>query len=178
MRLIGRPLPGMLVLEAEPFTDERGWFARCFCKAELAALGVRVEPAQANLSFSEHRHTLRGLHWQVAPSAETKLVTCVAGALHDVVLDLRPGSPAYGRHAAVELSAANRRMVVVPEGCAHGILTLEDATQLLYLVTAAHDPARERGVRWDDPRFAIPWPARPRVISARDRAWPDFDPAA
>lgn len=177
MRLISRPLPGMMVLEAEPRVDGRGFFQRCFCRAELAALGVgEVDVAQANVSFSAQAGTLRGLHHQLGPSAERKLVACLHGGAHDVVLDLRPGSPAYGRHAAVELSAANRRLVLVPEGCAHGFLTVADATTMLYLVTAAYDPVRERGVRWDDPAFAIPWPAAPAVISPRDAALPDFDP--
>ncbi|MEK0085493.1 dTDP-4-dehydrorhamnose 3,5-epimerase family protein [Benzoatithermus flavus] len=178
LRLLDRPLPGMAVLETLPHRDERGSFARCFCRETLQALGIGAEVAQANLSFSEQRGTLRGLHWQEKPGAEVKIVTCLAGALHDIVLDLRPDSPTYGRHAPVELSAANRRIVVVPEGCAHGFLTLADRTLVLYLVSAAYDPARERGVRWDDPAFALPWPFPPRVISPRDAALPDFAPAA
>ena len=176
MRLISRPLPGMMVLEAEPHRDERGCFTRCFCRRELLALGLDPAIAQANLSLSERAGTLRGLHYQIGPSVETKVVTCVQGAIHDVVFDLRPSSPAYGRHAAVELSPANRRVVVVPEGCAHGFLTASDAALVLYLATAAYDPVRERGVRWDDPAFAIPWPFRPTVISPRDATLPDFDP--
>ena len=175
MRLISRPLPGMLVLEAEPNTDPRGFFARCFCRTELEAFGPALDIVQANLSFSEQAGTLRGLHYQLGPGAETKIVTCLQGALHDVVLDLRPQSPTFRRHAAVELSPDNRRVVVVPEGCAHGFLTGCDGTLMLYLVTAAYDPARERAVRWDDPAFAIDWPAAPRVISDRDARHPDFD---
>lgn len=177
MRLVARPLPGMMVLEAEPRFDERGSFQRCFCRAELEALGIRADIAQANLSFSEKARTLRGLHYQASPSAERKVVTCVQGAVHDVVLDLRPESPSHGRHAAVELSARNRRILVVPEGCAHGFLTLEPGTTMLYLVTAPFDPARDRGVRWNDPAFAIPWPFSPEVISPRDAALPDVDPS-
>jgi dTDP-4-dehydrorhamnose 3,5-epimerase len=177
MRLIDRPLPGMLVLEGQPHEDARGSFMRCFCREAFQALGAEAGIAQANLSSSERAGTLRGLHWQVGSSAEAKIVTCIEGALHDVVLDLRPASPSYGRHEAVVLSARNRRLVVVPRGCAHGFLTLEDRTRVLYLVTAAYDPARERGVRWDDPAFAIPWPSHPRVISPRDAAFPDFDPS-
>lgn len=176
MRIVSRPLPGMLVLEGEPRIDERGYFQRCFCREELAALGLDPALAQVNLSFSEHARTLRGLHYQLGPSAETKFVTCLQGAVHDVVLDLRPGSPTYGRHAAVELSPASRRTVVVPEGCAHGFLSLAPGTQMLYLVTAAYDPVRERGVRWDDPAFGIEWPHRPAMISPRDACLPDFDP--
>jgi dTDP-4-dehydrorhamnose 3,5-epimerase len=174
VRLLDRPLPGMLVLEAEPRADERGWFQRCFCRAELAALGVDAAVEQVNLSRSERRRTLRGLHYQAAPGAEAKIVTCLEGAVHDVVLDLRSRSPTFGRHAAVQLSPANRRILVVPAGCAHGFLTLAAGTQMLYLVTAAYDPALDRGVRWDDPAFAIPWPAAPEVISPRDAALPGF----
>lgn len=177
MRVVCRPLPGVLVLEAARHADNRGFFQRCFCRAELEALGFPVEVAQGNVSFSERRGTLRGLHHQVGPSAERKLVTCLAGGVHDVVLDLRPDSPAYGRHAAVELTPENRRVLLVPEGCAHGFLTTADATLMLYLVTAPHDPARERGVRWDDPAFAIPWPFPPTVLSPRDAALPNFDPS-
>lgn len=176
MRLISRPLPGMLVLQSEPRTDERGSFTRCFCRHELAAFGIAPDVEQANLSYSGRTGTLRGLHYQMAPSAETKVLTCVRGAVHDVVLDLRPSSPTYGRHASVELSATNARLVVVPEGCAHGFLTLRDDTLLLYLVSAAYDPVRERAVRWNDPAFAISWPAEPTVLSPRDAGAPDYDP--
>ena len=177
MRLISRPLPGMMVLETQPRGDPRGYFARCFCRRELEALGLPAGIEQANLSFSEQVGTLRGLHYQLGTSAETKILTCLQGAVHDVVLDLRPSSPTYGRSAAVELSPGNRRVVVVPEGCAHGFLTLSGATLVLYFVTAPYDPIRERGVRWDDPAFAIPWPFAPRVISPRDARHLDFDPA-
>ena len=177
MRLISRPLPGVLLLETEPRTDHRGFFARCYCREELGAWGVNVGIAQTNLSFSHRAATLRGLHYQIGPSAETKVVTCLQGALHDVVLDLRPDSPSFGRHVATELSAANRRLLVVPEGCAHGFLAAQDATLLLYMVSRAYDPVRERVVRWDDPAFAVYWPRAPRVISPRDANVPDFDPA-
>jgi dTDP-4-dehydrorhamnose 3,5-epimerase len=176
VRCVGRPLPGMLVLETEPRCDQRGFFARVFCRHELRDLGAEPMVEQANLSYSERRGTLRGLHYQLGPSAETKIVTCARGAIHDVVLDLRPSSPAFGRWAAVELSAENGRLVVVPEGCAHGFLTLADDSLAFYLVSSPYDPVRERGVRWDDPAFGIVWPFRPAVISDRDAAHPDFDP--
>ena len=176
MRLISRPLPGMLVLRTEPRTDERGFFSRCFCRHELGRFGVTPAVEQANLSFSERAGTLRGLHYQMAPSAEVKVLTCLQGAVHDVVLDVRPSSPTFGRHAVVELSATNGRMVVVPEGCAHGFLTLSDEALAFYLVSNRYDPVRERGVRWDDPAFAIDWPATPTVLSPRDAAAPDYDP--
>ncbi|HET6466989.1 MAG TPA: dTDP-4-dehydrorhamnose 3,5-epimerase family protein [Geminicoccaceae bacterium] len=176
LRVLARPMPGVLLLQSEAQLDERGAFARCFCRTELRALGVDCGVDQANLSFSAASGTLRGLHYQLGASAETKIVTCLAGALFDVVLDLRPDSPTFGRHFAAELTAASRRVVVVPEGCAHGFLTLADATSVLYLASAPYDPVRERGVRWDDPAFEIDWPIVPRMISARDRGHPDFDP--
>lgn len=172
--VLARPLPGVLLLATRPQQDERGWFVRAFCQRELAALGVEREMAQANLSRSTRQGTLRGLHYQTGTSAETKLVRCVQGALWDVVLDLRPHSPSFGRHFAAELSAANHRLMVVPEGCAHGLLTLADDTLACYFVSACYDPARERGVRWNDPAFAIPWPFPPAVISARDASHPDY----
>lgn len=174
--VLARPMPGVLLLQAEQRRDERGYFARCFCRDELKALGIDRGVEQANLSLSTTRGTLRGLHYQVGSAAETKLVSCLQGALWDVVLDLRPGSPTFARHYAAELSAANRRMMVVPEGCAHGFLTLSDEALAFYFVSARYDPVRERGVRWDDPAFAIDWPFPPAVISARDRGHPDFDP--
>ncbi len=168
----------MLVLEAEPHADSRGFFTRLFCRTELAGLGKEAAVDQANLSYSAGRGTLRGLHYQLGPSAETKMVSCLRGRLHDVVLDLRPVSPSFGHWAAVELSETNRRVVVVPEGCAHGFLTMEDDCLAFYLVTAAYDPLRERGVRWDDPAFGIEWPATAGVtINERDRTYPDFRPA-
>ena len=176
MRLVSRPLPGMLVLQTEPRVDGRGYFARCFCRDELAQWGVAASVQQANLSFSERARTLRGLHYQVGPSAETKVVTCLQGELYDVVLDLRPESPRFGEHAVVELSGANHRLLVIPPGCAHGFMTRRNATLLLYMVSSVYDPARERAVRWNDPGFAIRWPDEPRVISPRDAAIPDFDP--
>jgi dTDP-4-dehydrorhamnose 3,5-epimerase len=174
LRLLDQPLPGMLLLEAEPRHDERGWFQRCFCRGELAAFGAELAVEQVNLSASDHPHTLRGLHYQAAPGTEAKVVTCLTGAVHDVVLDLRPASPTFGRHAAVPLSPENRRVLVIPAGCAHGFLTLAADTRMLYLVSAAYDPGLDRGVRWDDPAFAVPWPAPPAVISPRDAALPDF----
>lgn len=176
MRCVSRPLPGMLVLEAEPRHDARGSFARMFCRDELRQFGVERGVEQANLSRSERRGTLRGLHYQIGPSAETKVVGCFSGAIHDVVLDLRRESPSFGQWASAELSAANGRMVVVPEGCAHGFLTLEDNSLAFYLVSAPYDPLRERGVRWDDPAFGIVWPFPPECVSERDAAHPDFDP--
>lgn len=176
LRLLARPLPGMLVLASQPSVDERGAFTRLFCRRELGDLGLARDVEQANLSHSTAEGTLRGLHYQLGTSAETKIVTCVAGRAWDVVLDLRRDSPTFGQTVAVELTPENRKLVVVPEGCAHGFLTLESETTLIYFASAGWDPVRERGVRWDDPAFAIPWPIPPRVVSERDAAHPDFDP--
>jgi dTDP-4-dehydrorhamnose 3,5-epimerase len=177
MRALAEPLPGVRLLELTPRHDERGFFARAFCRTTLADLDVDLTVAQANLSRSTRRGTLRGLHYQLPPSAETKLVLCLSGAIWDCVLDLRESSPTFGRWTAAELSPDNHRAMLVPPGCAHGFLTLAPESLVLYFVSAAYDPVRERGVRWNDPTFAIDWPFEPSVVSARDRAHPDFAPA-
>jgi dTDP-4-dehydrorhamnose 3,5-epimerase len=164
-----------MLVRLEPREDERGFFTRAFCRGRLASLGIEASVEQANLSYSRRRHTLRGLHYQLPPSDETKLVYCVRGAIHDVVLDLRDSSPSFGRWAACALSETSHQMIVVPPGCAHGFLTLTDDTLAFYLVSRAYDPARERGIRWNDPAFAIEWPFRPAVLSTRDRTHRDFD---
>ncbi len=177
MKLLDHPLPGVFLVETEPRRDERGFFARCFCRRELARLGIDGEMSQANLSHSRLRGTLRGLHYQLPPAAETKIVRCLRGRIHDLVLDLRRDSPTFGRHFAAELGGEDGRAMVVPPGCAHGFLTLTDDVLVLYFVSAPYDPERERGVRWDDPAFAIPWPFPPVIVSERDRGHPDFDPS-
>lgn len=164
------------MIEPEPHTDERGFFARQWCSRELAAHGLVTELAQVSLSFNARRHTLRGMHYAVAPHAETKLVHCVRGAIFDVLVDLRPG-PGLHRWLGVELTAANRQMLYVPEGVAHGFLTLEDASEVQYFISTHFDVGSARGVRYSDPAFAIRWPAAPAVISARDAGYPDVDAA-
>ena len=175
MRIVELPMDGVFLLEMEPHEDERGSFARCFCSSTLMRLGIGTRIAQANLSRSSSRHTLRGLHYQHAPFEETKIVQCVAGRIYDVVLDLRPSSPTFSTWFAAEISADNGRIMVVPEGCAHGFMTLEDDSVVHYLVSAAYSPLHEDGVRHDDPAFAIRWPAEPACMSPRDRAHPLFD---
>jgi dTDP-4-dehydrorhamnose 3,5-epimerase len=165
---------GAFVIVPEPLHDERGFFARAWCSRESALRGLASGIVQASISFNRKKGTLRGLHYQVAPHAEAKLVRCTAGALHDVVLDLRPDSPTFLRHAAVVLDAARRRTVYVPEGVAHGFQTLADDTEVLYMMSEFHDPASARGVRWDDPAFGIVWPSGERTMSERDRSYPDF----
>jgi dTDP-4-dehydrorhamnose 3,5-epimerase len=171
------PIPGAWLVELELRGDERGFFARLFDTEEFAAHGLEERFVQVNDSLSAERGTLRGMHYQLPPAQEVKLVRCVRGSLHDVVLDLRPDSATFSRSFGIELSAENRRMMYVPEGCAHGFVTLEPETEVVYFVTAPYDPLLERGVRWDDPRFGIEWPLEPRVLSDKDRAQGDFDPA-
>jgi dTDP-4-dehydrorhamnose 3,5-epimerase len=167
-------LPGVHVVELEPRHDERGFFARVWDPDELRAAGLEPKLAQISLASNVHRGTLRGLHFQADPHAEAKLVACVRGALHDVVVDLRPDSPTYRRWFGIELRAGEGRLLFVPEGFAHGYLSLEDETEALYLISAPYVAEAARGVRWDDPVFGIEWPFDPVVISERDRSWPDF----
>jgi dTDP-4-dehydrorhamnose 3,5-epimerase len=167
------PLSGARVVELEPHVDPRGLFARSFCEREFAAHGLATRYPQANVSWNRKAHTLRGLHWQAAPHAEAKLVRCTSGAIHDVIVDLRRGSPTCLRWFAIELSAANRKALYVPEGFAHGFLTLTEESEVSYWMSESFAPEASRGLRFDDPLLAIDWPARPSVISERDLAFPD-----
>lgn len=176
MELLPVPLLGAFVAEPALRRDERGFFARLFCRQAFAAAGIELDVAQANHSYSARRGTLRGLHYQLPPSAEIKLVRCLSGALWDVIVDLRPDSPTFRQWYGTELTPRNGRMMVVPRGFAHGFITLADDTEMLYLVSHAHDPAAERGLRFDDPAFGIRWPCAPEVVSAKDRGWPLLDP--
>lgn len=171
------PIPGAFVIELEPRSDARGSFARAFCQQEFARAGLSSQIAQINTSFNHARGTLRGMHYQLAPNAETKVVRCVRGAIFDVVLDLRRDSPHFGRSFGAEISAENGHMMYVPKGFAHGYLTLADASEVFYLVDESYAPDRERGIRWNDPRFAIRWPFEPTLVSDKDSAFPAFDPA-
>ena len=167
-------LSGAFVVETEPIEDERGWFARIFDETEFADRGLTSRFAQGSVAFNKSRGTLRGMHYQEEPHAEAKLVRCTRGSVHDVIVDLRPSSTTFKRWVAVELTAANGRMLYIPEGLAHGYLTLEDETEALYLISAPHAPEAARGVRWDDLAFGIEWPDEPQVMSDKDRTWPDF----
>ena len=164
----------MSIVEPERHVDERGLFARTYCKREFAAHGIDFVPTQVSASSNTRRGTLRGLHFQAEPLPEAKVVTCTRGSAFDVAVDLRPDSPTYGRWTGVELTSANRNAVFVPAGCAHGFQTLEDDTELLYLISEFYEPSLQRGVRWDDPALEIDWPLTPTVISERDRCFPDF----
>jgi dTDP-4-dehydrorhamnose 3,5-epimerase len=178
MRFEASPLPGVWVIELDPIRDERGWFARSFDVEEFTARGLEMSVAQCNASYTSRRGTLRGLHYQLAPHGEPKLVRCVHGAAFHVALDLRPESPSYRRWHGVELSAENLRALYLPAGVAHGSQTLVDDCALLYLMGHCHVPAAARGVRWDDPAFAIRWPATadgaPPLLSQRDSSFPDW----
>lgn len=167
-------LPGVALVDVERHEDERGFFARTFCARELAAAGLPAEVVQCSVSFNARRHTLRGMHWQMAPAAEDKLVRCTRGAILDVAVDLRRGTPTYLKHVAVELDENNHRALLVPKGVAHGFLTLVDETEIYYQMNAFYEPSAARGARWDDPSFGIRWPFPPQVISDRDRGYSDY----
>jgi dTDP-4-dehydrorhamnose 3,5-epimerase len=173
-------LGGTWLLELEPHPDERGFFARTWCRRELAARGLETEIAQESLSYNRRRGTLRGMHFQRPPHQETKIVRCIRGAAQAVVLDLRADSASFGDWQAVALTAENRRLVYVPRGCAFGFQTLADETEIAYQISTFHVPEAAAGYRYDDPAFAIAWPLAVSVISPRDLAWPAFapDPAA
>lgn len=168
-------LPGVFEIHIEPHSDDRGFFARSWCRNEFEALGLNPRLVQCNISFNVRKGTLRGMHFQVPPHAEAKVVRCTRGAIYDVVLDLRTSSPAYKSWIAVVLTSANRQMVYIPEGCAHGFLTLEDETEVFYQMSEFYNAESARGVRWNDPAFRITWPERVEVISERDAAYADFE---
>lgn len=169
------PLAGAYVIELEERADPRGFFARTFCAREFEEMGLKPTVAQANVSYNHLKGTLRGMHYQVPPAAETKLVRCTRGAIHDVIIDLRPESPSYLQHFGVDLTEENRKALYVPEMFAHGYLTLEDGAEVIYQVGEFYTPGYERGIRYDDPRFAIEWPVEVKVISDKDTNWPPFD---
>jgi len=167
-------LAGAFVIEVGRHTDERGFFARTFCQQEFEAHGLKAEVAQCNVSFNKRKGTLRGMHYQAAPFAEAKLVRCTAGSIYDVIIDLRPASPTFKRHFAVELSAENHRMLYIPDDFAHGFQTLEDDTEVFYQMAQRYSAEHARGVRWNDPAFGIEWPKGERIIIERDQNYPDY----
>jgi dTDP-4-dehydrorhamnose 3,5-epimerase len=172
------PLAGAWVVDLQPLCDERGFFARSFCRREFEAHGLDAAVAQCNVSYNRARGTLRGMHYQAAPAVEPKLVRCTRGAIWDVIVDVRPDSPTYLRHFGVELSEENRRSLYVPGLLAHGFLTLTDDAEVTYQVGEFYTPGAERGIRYDDPALGIEWPAPVAVISDKDLAWLPFDPTA
>jgi dTDP-4-dehydrorhamnose 3,5-epimerase len=175
MKFHATPLKDACLIELEKRGDDRGFFARSFCEGEYASAGLVSRFVQINNSLSARRGTLRGLHYQLPPAAEAKVVRCVRGALFDCIIDIRPDSPSFGKWFGAELSDENRLTMYVPRGFAHGILTLADDTEAMYLVSDCYAPERERGLRWDDPFFKVSWPMAPNEISAKDAAWPNFD---
>lgn len=166
------PLPGAFIIESEPAADERGWFARTYESSELEGHGLESDFTQASLSYNLRRGTLRGLHWQAEPFAEAKLVSAITGALFDVVVDVRPGSPTFGRWFGARIDADSHRAIYIPRGFAHGFQTLVDDTTVSYHMTAPYHPEAARGVRWDDPSLGIAWPLEAVIVSLRDRSLP------
>jgi dTDP-4-dehydrorhamnose 3,5-epimerase len=169
------PLVGAFTIDQERRGDDRGFFARAFCEKEFGAAGLETRFVQVNNSLSAKKGTLRGLHYQLPPAPEVKVVRCIRGALWDVIVDIRPGSPTFKQWFGTELTAENRRMMYVPRGFAHALITLADDTEALYLVSAFYAPEAERGVRWNDPSIGIQWPSSPVEVSQKDAAWPDLD---
>lgn len=178
VKFVNTGLPGAVVVEPELLADERGFFARTWCAREFADHGFKDVFVQCSISFNRRTGTLRGLHYQAPPHEEAKLVRCTMGAVYDVIVDLRPDSPTYLKHFAVELTQDNRRMLYVPDGCAHGFQTLTDGAEVFYQISEFYSPESSAGHRWNDPAFGIDWPLEVSVISERDNGYPDFLPAA
>lgn len=167
-------IAGVVEVLPEPKVDERGFFARTWCQGEFAARGLNPCLVQCNISLNARKGTLRGMHYQIGVHAEAKLIRCTQGSIYDVAIDLRAESPTFRKWHAAMLSAGNRKMLYVPEGCAHGFLTLDDESEVFYQMSQFYDPESGRGVRWNDPSFRIDWPAPVEVIAERDRTYPDF----
>jgi len=174
MIFVPTTLPGVFEIRPDRRDDERGFFARTWCQKEFESYQLNPHLAQCNISFNLKRGTLRGMHYQEVPYQEAKLVRCTRGAIFDVALDLRPGSPTFRHWTSTTLSADNRSAFYVPEGCAHGFVTLEDHTEVFYQMSEFYHEDKGRGVRWNDPVFGIDWPIEIRLISERDRSYPDF----
>lgn len=178
MRFIRTPLDGSFLIELDKRPDDRGFFARVFCTEEFNQAGLKNTFVQANTSWNRLKGTLRGLHCQLPPASEVKVVRCTRGSLFDVIVDLRPRSPTFKGWFGATLTSLEGSALYVPEGFAHGYITLEDDTEALYLVSAPYSPTLERGIRWNDPSLSIKWPLEPVHLSARDRSHPDFNPTS
>lgn len=165
-----------LVIELKKLEDDRGFFSRLFCSSEFQKLGLESKIVQVNDSYSKERGTLRGMHYQIAPKEETKIVRCIRGSIYDVIIDLRKSSETYMKSFGAPLTEENRHMMYVPKGFAHGFLTLEPDTEVIYLVSESYSKEHEKGIRWNDPAFDIKWPFTPTVISEKDKQHPDFIP--
>lgn len=167
-------LEGAFIIELEKLEDDRGFFARTFCRKEFEERGLNPKIAQCNISFNQKKSTLRGMHYQIAPYKEAKLVHCIKGKIYDVIIDLRPDSPMFKEWLAVELTSENHRMLYVPEGFAHGFQTMEDDTVVFYQMSEFYHSRCSRGIRWDDPSFEIEWPITEKIISAKDNSYRQF----
>ena len=174
MRFVATDISGAFILEPEPIVDERGLFARTWCEREFAKHGIAMTIRQCSVSVNQRRGTMRGMHYQEMPYAEKRVVRCTSGAIYDVIVDLRPESRSFRRWVSVEMSRENRKMIYVPEGCAHGFVTLVDDSEVFYQMSAFYSVDHARGVRWDDPAFGIEWPIEVTTISERDKNHPDF----
>ncbi|MCZ6800222.1 MAG: dTDP-4-dehydrorhamnose 3,5-epimerase [Nitrospirae bacterium] len=167
-------LKGAFLIDLEKLEDSRGFFARTWCQREFETHGINFKLVQCNVSYNKGKGILRGMHFQSSPHEEAKLICCIKGAIFDVIIDLRPGSPTFSQHITAVLTAENRRMIYVPEGFAHGFQTLQDDTEIFYQMSEYYAPEYAKGVRWSDPVFGIQWPDDERVISDRDQSYPDF----
>jgi dTDP-4-dehydrorhamnose 3,5-epimerase len=167
-------LQGAYLIQIQRHEDERGFFARSWCQREFSEHELNPRLVQCNLSYNKKLGTLRGMHYQDAPFQEAKVVSCISGAIYDVIIDIRPGSPTFGEHLGIKIDAQTHDMLYVPEGFAHGFLTLSDETQVFYQMSEFYAPDYSRGFRWNDPAFKVRWPAEVRVISARDASYPDY----
>lgn len=174
MIFVEADLKGAYLIEPEPFTDERGFFSRIWCEKEFAENGLVAEIKQTNISYNHRAGTLRGMHYQVDPYQEIKIIRCTRGAIYDVIIDLRRNSPTFGRWYGVELNEDNHRMLYVPKDFAHGYQTLADDTEVTYQVSQYYTPGAEEGIRWDDPQFRIAWPMPVSVISSKDAGWANY----
>ncbi|MCL4179688.1 MAG: dTDP-4-dehydrorhamnose 3,5-epimerase [Verrucomicrobia bacterium] len=174
MRFTETAVTGVWLVELDLVSDDRGWFARTWCAREFEQRGLNSRLVQCNASFNARRGTLRGMHWQIPPHAETKLVRCVRGRIYDVVMDIRRDSPTYCQWCAFELAEGSGQLLYIPEGVAHGFLSLTDETEVLYQMSEVYAPDLARGIRWDDPAFGIAWPLLNPILSERDRSYPDF----
>jgi dTDP-4-dehydrorhamnose 3,5-epimerase len=175
MQFYETKLKGAFIIEPEIIQDDRGFFARSWCKKEVDNYGINSDLVQCNISFNNKKGTLRGMHYQTFPHGEAKLIRCTAGSIYDVIIDLRPDSETYKQWFGTELSQENHKMIFVPEDCAHGFLTLRDNTEVFYQMSEFYHAEYAIGVRWDDPVFSIDWPDEVQVISDRDRDYPDFN---
>jgi dTDP-4-dehydrorhamnose 3,5-epimerase len=175
VKIFSAPIPDIKIIELDKLEDERGYFARTWCQRELAEEGVTMDIAQCNLSYNEKAGTMRGMHYQIPPHAEMKIVSCIRGRIFDVAIDLRPDSSTYTQYFGIELSAENKKQLLIPQGFAHGFLTLVDQTEIYYLMSAFYHPEASRGLRWNDPSFAVNWPANVVHVKQRDNTYPDFD---